>query len=513
MKILLILLLILSSFSCSPAPLPENFVLPSGKEEEVPEEPSEPSRPTLPTFEKTFSASYAVAVQRSNGTWENIDVHDCLCSDASKHSQMWRDWGNSKALRDTMAFSVLQNDFSGPVKIRVRRLQESFRDCQIRPSTYSIPLTKIDSRTVEFSLPSFDKRKVSLEFDGDRFHNLVIFANKPYEKAPLGSIYYGPGVHNAGKIYLSEGQTLFLDYGAYVYGQVIAAGNNITIAGNGVLSGEKMPHQGDNLYSWGDFLINCNAAPSYVQNLRFENFTMIDGPGWNLIVGKADGVTIDGVNAISWELNGDGIDIVCCKNVEISNCFLRNYDDCITLKARFIVNPMTDVSDIKIHDNLIWADYARGLVVGPEAGSGNVGHIHDVEIADCIFLEQGNGADDVRAAFAIGQGSKGNTSLWSGTDPPAKMYGIYAHDLVFDNICSNGRVAAIWQYADPSVFMDDVTLENFRILDGKKSKYPPLYIKTNGAKITGLRVSSITVDGSPVSGLSIDHPENVTLIN
>lgn len=52
------------------------------------------------------------------------------------------------------------------------------------------------SNTVEFTLPAYEKRKVSVEFDGDRYHNLFLMPSRPDTRKPAvsgGNVsYYGP---------------------------------------------------------------------------------------------------------------------------------------------------------------------------------------------------------------------------------------------------------------------------------------------------------------------------------
>lgn len=471
------------------------------------------------SLEKGQNKHYAVSIFSRN-KWQRADVHDALCSNAMKHAAIWNDWSNTKALRDTMSYCIFEDNFDAPVKVRVQKLNGKFSSCEIRPSIYGIKMAAIADNEIEFSIPSYAMRKLSIEFDGDRFHNLFLIGYKPDTGKPGEStesiIYYGPGIHDAGKITMNAGQTLYLDYGAKVYGNVVSTGDDITIAGHGILSGEKMKHFGDKNYSWGDFLTCFNDTKGITaKNLTVKDITMIDSPGWNMCVRSTDGVLIEDVNMISWELNGDGIDIVSCKDVEIRNCFLRNYDDCITLKCRFIVDPITEVCNVKVHDNLIWNDYARGIVIGPEAGRRtDPGYIHDVEVYDCIFLEHGNGGnDDLRAAFSIGQGGNGLGSLWNGNDPPGKMENITARNLTFDNICKNGRAMGFRQYANQDVRMNNVTLENIRILDRNGSRYPALFIMTNGASIEGLKIVNFSVNGEAITAtgplFSIDKPDRV----
>ena len=468
------------------------------------------------TVGTTQNTHYSVMTQREN-VWRTEQVYDALCSDADKHSGLWNDWTNSKQLRDTMSYCLIDSDF--PTKIRVRKLTGSFSKVEVRPSIYNIQVTDCGDNTVEFTLPSEAQGKVSVEFDDDRMHNLFIYARRPDTEKPSKNDpnvkYFERGEHNPGTIVLNDGQTLYIEHGAKVYANVKTIGNNVTIAGHGILSGEKMVHKGDNQYSWGDFLVSCNIGSQNAQNLKIKDITMIDSPGWNMIIPKTKGVVIDGVNMISWELNGDGIDIVSSQDIEIKNCFIRTYDDCLTLKCRFIVKPIIDVTNVSIHDCLIWADYARGIVVGPEAGNTEYsGRIHGVEVKDCIFLQHKRGLnDDQRSAFAIGQGSDGSTDLWNGTTPPTTMSDITASNLIFDKIDESGRNASIWQYGTTPVLMENIILKDFKIIDSYGNKYPALYIKTNGSQIENLKIENLTVNGKRITDtgdyFSIDKPRNV----
>ena len=480
------------------------------------------------TVRKTYSTFVAPAkpdnihytVMRKDGdSWVEEKVHDALCSDANKHGNIWNDWANKKQMRDTMSFCLIDTEF--PATIRVRKNTGTVNKVEVRPSAYGIEVREYGDY-LEFTLPSEAQGKVSVEFNGDRQHNLFIIARRPDSDKPTAGTYnvkyYGKGEHNAGTIYLTSGQTLYIDQGAKVYANVKTIGSNITIAGHGILSGEKMQHHGDNMYSWGDFLINTNTDHSNSSNLKIKDITMIDSPGWNLIIPKTNGVVIDGVNMISWELNGDGIDIVSSCNVEIKNCFIRTYDDAITLKCRFIVNPISDTYNVRIHDCLIWSDYARGIVIGPEAGNStkSSGRIRDIEVTNCTFLQHKRGLnDDLRAAFAIGQGSDGQTDLWKGSNPPNRISNVTARGLTFDNIDKTGRHVAIWQYGGSVVNMENITLSDFTILDSKGNNYPALWIKTNGSRISGMKVSNFTINGTKLTGsssqLSIDKPANVSI--
>jgi len=466
-----------------------------------------PSGFSLPEDKAGPSDYYRVFVLKEDG-WTEMCVRDALCSDAARHAGIWNDWDNSRALRDTMSYCIFEDRFQGPVEVIVHKIRGGAEDPAVRPSPWDIGVTAIDSSTVRFVLPSYEKRKVSVEFGGDRQHNLFLFPVRPDPDKPThsggGIRYFGPGEHDAGEISLSDGETCYIDYGAVVYGTIRVRGDNCTVAGHGILSGEKLRHWGEQ-YSNGDIIFSANPDhKSVLRNLTVKDISIIDGPSWNLCIYNYDGVLVDGVNIIGWELNGDGIDLVCSKNAEIKNCFLRNYDDCITLKVRFNASPVSDLCKVHVHDNLIWNDYARGIVVGPEAGNRDyaTGYIHDVLIEDCIILQHkgGTGKDDLRAGFAIGQYASPDNNWGGGT--AERIENITARNLIFDSVSNSGRNVQIWQYPDmdKTCTMKNITLENFTVYDRNHVKTPAFNVNAFQHSISGLHIRNFVFDGTKITG-------------
>ena len=139
-----------------------------------------------------------MSVLQKDGTWKEVDVHYALCSDApGHHGSIWNDWNNSKRLRDTMSFVNFTHDFDAPVKIRVQK-KKKLRQCENSSEYVWNHSCQWGDNTIEFTLPQWEKRKVSVEFDGDRFYNLMILPNRPDpdrpdpDNLPAGMKYYGP---------------------------------------------------------------------------------------------------------------------------------------------------------------------------------------------------------------------------------------------------------------------------------------------------------------------------------
>ena len=424
--------------------------------------------PVLPGDDKFRDANpyYNVYVLKDR-RWQTVEVCNALCSDSpNHHEEIWNDWDNSKKLRDTMCYALFTHDFADAVRVKVEK-RSGFSRVAVRPSAYGITTKEsASSNTVEFTLPAYEKRKVSVEFDGDRYHNLFLMPSRPDTRKPAvsgGNVsYYGPGEHTEGIIVLTEGQTLYVDEGAVLYPQNIQVrGNGVTIAGRGVISGEKMRHWGEE-FSNADVMIDVqgNKHEGGYTDFRIEGVTMIDAPSWCLRVMNTDNVAIENINMIHWDLNGDGIDLCTVTGATINDCMLRAYDDCITLKVRSNADPYGNVHDIRITNCIIWGDYARGIVVGPECG--NVwwasGDIRNIEIRTCTVLEAARGQ-----ALAIMQ-ELGDFSEAGG---PALIDNVLFEDCVVDNIHSSGTPIYTSQVnKGESCEMKNVVFRNVTILDG-----------------------------------------------
>lgn len=463
---------------------------------------------------------YKVSVQQKDGTWKEVDVHYALCSDApGHHGSIWNDWNNLKHLRDTMSFVNFTHDFDTPVKIRVQK-KKSFGSVKIRPSTYGITPVNVGDNTIEFTLPQWEKRKVSVEFDGDRFYNLMILPNRPDpdrpdpDNLPAGMKYYGPGEHTPERITLKEGETLYIDEGAVVYGKVAVSGSHVTIAGRGILSGAKLTHKGDT-YASGSLLIetNANRLPNRGY-FTISGITVVDSPNWTLSVYNTDHVTIDNINILCWILNGDGIDLCSVTDATIQNCFIRTYDDCITLKVNTL--SQTATKDIRIKNNLIWADYARGIVIGPESGSITGAGISDCTVEDCVIMEYPTDLANMHSDKLNCDGAGLSISQYpSGGATSGTIENITFQNIVIDNISKGGRPMVIWQKAGQNnALIKNVTYRNIRILD-ENNRCQVSGIYTNANTISGLVFDKVTYNGTPIhqSGKwTLDKPENIDII-
>ena len=87
--------------------------------------------------------------------------------------------------------------------------------------------------------------------------------------------YFGPGVHEVGKLLIGENETVYIDGDAVVFGYIWAKGDNIRITGRGVISAEKENHD---VEKHRVQLLHADGC----QNLQIDGIIMLDSPGWTL---------------------------------------------------------------------------------------------------------------------------------------------------------------------------------------------------------------------------------------
>ena len=341
--------------------------------------------------ERLQMSDYEVKISRGGPDFESLKVNGALVSNMDRRGENSVD--NKGTTRTLMGFAMFTDPFSEPVKLRIKRQGVPFRKVEVRPSAYRIRPKYIDGQTIEITLKS-PLQKISVEFDGDRNHNLFIISDLP-DNAPSPAdgehiIYYGPGEHEAGEIALKTGQNLYLDEGAVVYGRVTANdAHDISIRGRGILCGSRNDHDFAKRKILAEF-VNCT-------NISIEGIMMRSSPSWTVAAYNCKGLHIENMKHICWMRNSDGIDICGTSNVHIRHCFMRNYDDNISLKV--MKWHTANVENVTVEDCVFWADCAHNLLVGPESQEGYM--MRGIRFSRCTLLEGRETADPWRGMIAI----------------------------------------------------------------------------------------------------------------
>lgn len=122
---------------------------------------------------------------------------------------------------------------------------------------------------------------------------------------------------------------------------------NVSITGTGKIDGnsaaffDPLPESitatyryknGDHPFTWrtGAMIYFCRC-----KRVAVRESMLLNSPYWTLLLLGCDDVQIHGLTIESPPAtrNGDGIDIDCCRRVNVSDCIIRTGDDCITLRG------------------------------------------------------------------------------------------------------------------------------------------------------------------------------------
>lgn len=344
----------------------------------------------LPMQIRLMSRDYSVRIKPQGKPWQEVKVYGALVSNYDRHSANHQDFVGVE--RTAMSFASFCDDFQGAVKVRITRHGEAFERVEVRPSKYAIEPKRVGRNTIEFEIHD-PQEKISVEFDSDRDHNLFIFPDRhdQYKPNPFqeGVIYYGAGLHYAGIINLKSNQTLYLDQGAVVYGQVRAVdAEHVKIAGRGILCGSMADHAEFRRGRLVDFL-RC-------RDVTMSGITLRDSPAWSLCMTDCQMVHINNVKEICWMINSDGVDVCNSREVVIENCFMRNYDDNVSIKA--VPWGKDDTANVTVQGCTMWADCAHNFLVGPEAPEHTISR---TRFLGSVILESREKADPWRGAMAV----------------------------------------------------------------------------------------------------------------
>jgi hypothetical protein len=293
---------------------------------------------------ETLSTDYKVSV-----SGQKVDVYSARVLDPPFSGKY--DFGGP--------YSFANFDVDGPVQVRITA-QRSLKNTVIRPASAGVKLRTEGENTVILNLPG--PRKISIEPDGKN-GPLLLFANPTETGQPkpgeANVIHYGPGIHNAGKIPVTNNQTLYLAGGAVVNGGVLAQGENIRITGRGIIDSSD--------YEWR------KGPTPHVVSIRGTNIEVsgitIRGPShWTIVPRDSLNVTIRGVKICGSRVqNDDGINPCNSRDVLITDCFIRTDDDCVAMKGLELRGPESNVERVTVENSVLWCDRARIFLLGHES--------------------------------------------------------------------------------------------------------------------------------------------------
>jgi Glycosyl hydrolases family 28 len=280
---------------------------------------------------------------------------------------------------NTQRGGILSFGLRGPVELVVKR-DKAPKEVVVRPMSAGIK-AEIDGDTFRIHLPR--PMNLSVEIDGEVNDPLLVFANPelplPDRNDPHVKFFEAGKIHDAGEIRLRDGETLFLEGGAVVRGEVRAIGaRNVSVSGAGILDAGTRTRKTNMLV-----LRECRDSV-------IENIILLDPLGWTMHLSASENIRVSNTRVVGWRANSDGLDIEHSSKIRVDGCFWRTNDDCIAIKAIYppgtqgvpfeeMINPETlgghDVpriegglmEDITITNCVLWNDSGgQGFEIGFE---------------------------------------------------------------------------------------------------------------------------------------------------
>lgn len=282
--------------------------------------------------------------------------------------------------------SVSYFDFSGRVEIAVTYNKGNINTARVRPLSCEIA-PQVQGNTLSFTLDR--PRNLSVEVNGDIFHNLHLFANpidsfKPNKK-DKNLIYFGPGIHQVEdeKIMVPSGKTVYLAGGAVLMGYLSVENvRDVKILGRGMIH----------------HTVRGGVRIANSQNVVVEGVITSQ-----CSTGGSDQVTIRNVKSISYFQWGDGMNVFASNNVLFDGVFCRNSDDCTTVygtRAGFTGG----CRNITMQNSTLWADVAHPIFIGIH---GNVEYpeiLEDLNYINIDILDHKERQIDYQGCMSINAG-------------------------------------------------------------------------------------------------------------
>lgn len=376
-------------------------------------------------------------------------------------------------------------DFEGQVEVSVTSKNACVSHARVRPLSYGINPEVKDS-TVTFTLDR--PCNLSVEINGDIFHNLHLFANPVDRNNPVDGdkiktvkqlsrqrkdvVYFGPGVHElpGDTLKVKPGQTVYIAGGAVVFGTVAAIGvEDVRIYGRG-----RVHPKGR----------GAGVVVTKSRNVEVEGIISTQVP-----TGESDSVTIKNVKVISSYGWGDGLNVFASSNVLMDGCFCRNSDDCTTVYATRLGHK-GGCSNITMCNSTLWADVAHPIMIGLHGDVDKNEVISDLTYRNIDIIDHREKQIDYQGCMAINCGD--NNFVRNVLFEDIRVEDFRQGQLVHMKVCFNDKYCKA-----PGRGIDNVVFRNISY-NGANAELSIICGYSPDRKITNVRFEHLVINGQVI---------------
>lgn len=334
--------------------------------------------------------------------WLPLDV-------MSVNTLRWNEWKREPGVG---AFAHMRTEKEN---LRLRITKRGVREWNVVPFDL---VKNMDERigVIEFTMKNGSS--VSVEPSGDKSENLMIRLSRPVDIEATGSVActqiyrLSAGIHtleNCDRISLYEGiptlllrdgDHIILEEGAVLRSRILGEGvSNVAVTGTGILDMTEWNGSPENSDTRRDAIF----LDKFCKNVYIADITIRNSAFFCIRTHAVTNLEVKGISAFTGVFEGDGIDLHGAIDVKISDCLLRNSDDCIALYPS-----RSDMRNVEVTNCVLWSDLAHAINIGVH-GSGRANDRHYAEnivFKDMRILEVRCPSVDYQGAIAISLGDE-----------------------------------------------------------------------------------------------------------
>ena len=325
---------------------------------------------------------------------------------------------------------------------------------------------------------------ISVEINNEIDSAVLIFANGKRENIQTeytNFIRFDKGAHFIDELVIDKDNTaVYIDEGAVVNGKlIINDAKNIGIFGNGIITMKNYSRLVPAEKTRCIDITNC-------QNVQIYDIGIFDSSSWSLRLTGCDGVEIENLKIIGCRGNSDGIDVCGSRNVHVSRCFIRTYDDSFVVKGFDTGN----VENVLFEKSVLWNDMARAMEVGVELRCKEVKNItfRDIDVIHSLTCYP---------IFGIHHGDRANLSniryenIRIEHSPGGQLFDFRITDSVWNSDSETGNIQDV--YID-KIYLIGEEGKDFRNLNAR------VETASSEGTIKNIHIGEINAYGKQISG-------------